>query len=78
MSGKLLKMSFSQMHYLSLAGDRLLAVDGHCLLNRRYDEALRLMRASGEEVELVLSQATHASSDENLDLPPTSYQNGCV
>lgn len=59
-------------------GDRLIAVDGHCLLNRRYEEALRLMRASGEEVELVLSQATQLTSEEELNQPSTSYQNGLM
>ncbi|KAE8749720.1 hypothetical protein FOCC_FOCC003460 [Frankliniella occidentalis] len=57
-------------------GDRLIAVDGHCLLNRRYEEALRFMRSSGEEVELVLSQATHVSSEENQ--PTDFHQNGLL
>ena len=59
-------------------GDRLIAVDGHCLLNRRYDEALRLMRASGEEVELVLSQAVLGCSEEHMDAPLPGHQNGLV
>ncbi|KAJ1522050.1 hypothetical protein ONE63_002365 [Megalurothrips usitatus] len=58
-------------------GDRLIAVDGHCILNRRYDDALRLMRASGEEVELVLSQATQTTS-EDQDRAAASCQNGLV
>lgn len=36
------------------------------------------MRASGEEVELVLSQATLMTSDEDSNQPCTSYQNGYV
>lgn len=59
-------------------GDRLIAVDGHCLLNRKYEETLRLMRATGEEVELVLSQAAHISSNDVMEGPTSTSEKGYV
>jgi hypothetical protein len=40
----------------SFSGDQLIAMDGHSLLNLKYEEAMDLLRTSGAEVEILISQ----------------------
>jgi hypothetical protein len=39
-------------------GDQLIAMDGHNLLNLKYEEAVNLFQSSGAEVEILLSQVS--------------------
>jgi len=42
--------------HFPFSGDQLIAMDGHSLLNLKYEEAMDLLRTSGVEVEILLSQ----------------------
>jgi hypothetical protein len=42
--------------FIYFAGDQLIAMDGHSLLNLKYEEAMNLLQSSGAEVEILLSQ----------------------
>ncbi|XP_068082932.1 tyrosine-protein phosphatase non-receptor type 13 [Anabrus simplex] len=46
-------------------GDKVVAVDSHNLLNMKYEDALQLLLASGDEVELVLSQFCASNSQSS-------------
>lgn len=52
-------------------GDHIQAVDGQSILSVHYDEALRLLKETGDEVELVLSQANRGQ-DVPFHTPNTS------
>jgi hypothetical protein len=42
--------------FIYFPGDQLIAMDGHNLLNLKYEEAMNLLQSSGAEVEILLSQ----------------------
>jgi len=58
---------------LPFAGDRIVAVDGKCLMNLPYDEVLRILRATGNEVALLLSQA---DGEKEITFSPLVVQDG--
>jgi hypothetical protein len=51
-----LKKTNSIINSFFFPGDQLIAMDGHNLLNLKYEEAMKLFHSSGAEVELLLSQ----------------------
>jgi di/tripeptidase len=46
----------SLVKYIHFPGDQLIAMDGHNLLNLKYEEAMNLFQSSGAEIEILLSQ----------------------
>lgn len=44
--------------FIHFPGDQLIAMDGHNLLNLKYEEAMKLFQSSGAEVEILLSQVS--------------------
>lgn len=49
--------------FIHFPGDQLIAMDGHNLLNLKYEEAMNLFQSSGAEVEILLSQV---NTDEGI------------
>jgi hypothetical protein len=62
------------------SGDQLIAMDGHSLLNLKYEEAMDLLRTSGAEVEILLSQlnadkGVFVSEEELHDIEAVEHDN---